>query len=70
MSDQKATFGVVTEIAENREIRQIRDEEGTILSLEPGDMKTRLKVVLKNTMDQTLEIWVDAPKEANNFFAP
>ena len=70
MSDQKAIFGTVTEVIENREIRQIRDEEGTVVDLEPGELKTRLKVVLKNTMNQTLEIWVDAPKEANDFFAP
>jgi len=66
----KATFGVVTEIHEAREIRRVLDEEGTITSLEPGDMKTRFKIQLKNTMGETLEIWVDAPKEADNFFAP
>ena len=66
----KATFGVVTEIHEAREIVKVRDEEGTVISLEPGDMKTRFRIELKNTMGKTLEVWVDAPKEADNFFAP
>jgi len=57
----RATFGVVSEVVEKREI----DAEGNI-----GDLKVRLKLNLKNTLNQTLEVWVDAPTEVNDFFAP